>query len=320
MSATLDTPPAVPARTAGRAGFIRRHPVGAFLAWFFTVGQALAFAPMVLAARGVEVPAQSFYVASTLVGLLLPALVLTRLVDGPEAVRVLWRRALRVRVGLGWYALAVVGLPVATIGIAVALLGPPPGDLPPVGTLLVSALVVPLVWTLVPNNLWEEVAWAGFVQTRLQARRGPVVAAVLTGVLFGLQHVALVAGNGLATGAFLLGVLVLLAIPFRFLVGWVLNRSGSLFLVGLIHAMGNAVASGSGFQPGLLRSLYPGDSTATTTHLLALALLGLAVLVATRGRLGLPRGRTTTPAPPPAEDRATPGAATVSPATPRTFV
>ena len=34
--------------------------------------------------------------------------------------------------------------------------------------------------TFLPNNWWEEVAWMGFVQARLQDRRGPVIAAVLT--------------------------------------------------------------------------------------------------------------------------------------------
>ncbi|GAA2724193.1 CPBP family intramembrane glutamic endopeptidase [Cellulomonas aerilata] len=276
---------------------VRAHPVTAFLVWFFTVGQAVAFAPVVLAANGVDVPVQPFIVASTLVGLLLPALVLTRLVDGPDALRALWRRAVDVRVGLGWYVLAVVGVPAVTLGIAVALLGPPTGTVPALGGLLVGSFLLPLALTLLPNNLWEEVAWAGFVQTRLQARRGPVVAAVLTGVLFALQHVSLVVGSGPAAGAVLLAVLAVLAVPFRALIGWVLNRTGSLFLVGLIHATGNAAATGSGFGPGLLGRLYPGDTTATTAHLLAFLVLGLVVLVATRGRLGAPRPATASPRP-----------------------
>jgi DNA-binding NarL/FixJ family response regulator len=33
-------------------------------------------------------------------------------------------------------------------------------------------------------NLWEEATWMGFVQARLQARRGVLLAAVLTAALF----------------------------------------------------------------------------------------------------------------------------------------
>ena len=55
------------------AGFVRSRPLTAFLVWFFTVGQALVFAPIVARSYGVELPPQVFVVASTLIGGLLPA-------------------------------------------------------------------------------------------------------------------------------------------------------------------------------------------------------------------------------------------------------
>jgi hypothetical protein len=58
--------------------FVRRRPVTAFLLWFFTVGQMVAFVPVVAAAHGAEVATEPFTIAGTLVGLLLPALVLSR--------------------------------------------------------------------------------------------------------------------------------------------------------------------------------------------------------------------------------------------------
>jgi uncharacterized protein len=271
-------------------GFIRRHPLRAFLLWFFTVGQALAFTPVLVNASGGDLPVQAFVVASTLIGLLLPTLVITRLVDGPEGLRALWHRATRTRAALGWYLLAVLGVPLLALGIAATLLGAPTGATGELLPLLASGLLLPLALTFLPNNWWEEVAWQGFVQARLQDRRGPVVAAVLTGVLFALQHIALVAGADLISAAVLMAVLVVLAIPFRFLTGWLYNRTSSLFLVGLLHAMGNAVTGGSGFHPGLLARLYPGEQTATMAHLFAFFLVGLVALAATRGRLGLRRG------------------------------
>jgi len=71
----------------GFVGLVRRHPLTTFLVWFFTVGQAFAFAPVVARANGVELLVQPFILASTLIGLLLPAVVITRIVDGPERVR-----------------------------------------------------------------------------------------------------------------------------------------------------------------------------------------------------------------------------------------
>jgi membrane protease YdiL (CAAX protease family) len=290
-----DTVPRLsPAPQASRSGavprFVRAHPVGAFLAWFFTVGQALAFTPLVLrGALDVDVPGQPFVVASTLVGLLLPALVITRIVDGPEGLRALWGRAVRVRVPLRWYALALVGVPVATTALTVALFGAPALTASTLLSALGYGLVLQFFIVLLSNNWWEELGWMGFVQARLQDRHGPARAALLVAPLFALQHVSLVVGNPLLLGVIFMVVLALVAVPFRALQGWVYNRTGSLFAVALVHAAGNAAASGSGFDggAGLLRRIYD-EPLVGSMQTLSSAVLGLLVLAATRARLGRP--------------------------------
>jgi membrane protease YdiL (CAAX protease family) len=276
------------ARRGGVAGFIARHPLTSFFAWFFTVGQAFAFAPLV---ADTPVPPQVFIVGSTLIGLLLPTLVITRTADGPDALRALWHRAVDPRAPLAWYAFVLLVLPLVTIGIAVAFLGLPQSPSSWV-SLMVGNLLLPLVLTWLPNNWWEEVAWAGFVQARLQDRRGPWLGAVITGVLFALQHISLVVDGSPGEAVFLMTLLIMLAVPFRFVTGWMVNRTGSLFLVGLVHGLGDAVATGSGFQSGLLARLYPDSMLPGMAHLLAFALIGLIVVAATRGLLGLRRGST----------------------------
>lgn len=112
----------------------------------------------------------------------------------------------------------------------------------------------------------------------------------MAGPLFALQHVSGVVGNDLVTGVVLLVALAVLVTPFRMLTGWAVNRSGSVFVVGLLHAAGDAAGDaagpGSGFGAGLLAQLYPDTALAGTVHVVAIALIGLAVLAATRGRLG----------------------------------
>jgi membrane protease YdiL (CAAX protease family) len=302
---------------------VRRHPVGSFLAWSAGVGQAIAFLPVIARDHGVEVVTAPFVVAANLVGLLLPAVVITRIVDGREGVQALWRRTVRVRTGLRWYGLALVVVPLATTAISVLLLGSPrPG-----GSALVSALaaglLVQVVLAFLTTNWWEEVAWTGFLQTRLQARHGAVRAALATGVLFGLQHVSLAVGNGWLGGLAVLLFVTAMAVPFRFLQGWVVNRTGSLFVVGLVHAAGNATTDGSGFAgAGLLPRLYPGEVVGPV-HLVASAALGLLVLAATRGRLGVCRpdggpgpGAVIAPASP-GSGRGCPGTSAVSSRCPR---
>lgn len=143
----------------------------------------------------------------------------------------------------------------------------------------------------------------GFVQARLQDWRGPLLAAVIVAPLFALQHSSLAYAQGLVGGAVLLALLALFAVPFRFAVGWVYNRTESLFLVGLVHAIGNALTGGDGFNAGYLRNLYPGNNAVTLSHLIAMFLIGLIVLIATRGRLGWQAPRTANRPGPVVKDR-----------------
>src|SRR5689334_13400686 len=101
--------------------FVRRRPLTAFLLWFFTVGQALAFVPVVV---DVPVP-QVFIDLSTVVGLLLPALVITRVVDGRSALRMLLCSSFRWRVPPRWYVLALLVVPGLAVVLAFALDGRP---------------------------------------------------------------------------------------------------------------------------------------------------------------------------------------------------
>ncbi len=287
-----------PSAPAGRGvvGFIRRRPLTSYLIWFFTVGQAFAFAPLVARAHDIEVHAQLFIIASTLFGLLLPAVVITRIVDGPDGVRALLRRSIAVWVSLRWYALALAGVPLVATALAIGFFGMPTAELTTASVLSVLAfgLVVQTVLSLVPNNWAEEVAWMGFFQSRLQDRTGPMRAAALTAPVFALQHVVLVVGNSVGLAIAFMVALILINIPLRALMAWTYNSTGSLFIVALLHAAGNGVGGGSGFADGFLPRLYPDEEFVGLMHFPAYVLIAVAVIVATRGRLGLSMRRTPT--------------------------
>lgn len=265
--------------------WIRAHPVAAYVVWMLTIGWAFALAPTVATrALGVDLPQPPFILASTWLGMLLPALVITRIADGPHAVRGLLQRALPPRASIGWYAVALIAVPSATVALAVAAFGAPQTALDPLE--LVSWFLVPVGVGLITNNLWEEIAVMGFVQARLQTQRGPLLAAALTAVVFTLQHLPILGSSAVG-----LVLVTAIFIPYRAFVGWIYNRTGNLFLVGLTHAAGNAVAVGSGFGPGLLQRLYE-QPDVDQLHVLAQAGLGLLAIVATRGGLGIRRSTT----------------------------
>src|SRR5205085_10414792 len=120
---------------------------------FFPVGWAIAFMPLVArAAFGVGLPDEPFIIAATWLGLLLPALVITRMVDGTAGLRVLFRGIVKIRASVGWYALALLAVPLVSLAVAYAFYGAP--------NLSLEALLVGLglqtVIGLVTTNLWEE--------------------------------------------------------------------------------------------------------------------------------------------------------------------
>jgi membrane protease YdiL (CAAX protease family) len=104
-----------------------------------------------------------------------PAFIVTGVVAGRAGVVDLARRALRWRVPLRWYALALFALPVAVLVTAVPLYG-----LDPVRSLaqnwpaLFTSYVPTLAFMIVLNNVAEETGWTGFLFARLQLRHRPV--------------------------------------------------------------------------------------------------------------------------------------------------
>jgi len=144
------------------------------------------------------------------------------------------------------------------------------------------------------GNLWEETSWTGFVTARLQARYGPLRASLIVAPLFGLYHIPLffiIGGlsdspNHLAIADFPMYAAFLLIVfsgPMRILLTWLYNSTGgSLPIVALFHASINATGGAA-----ILATFFAGVDGLLLYA--ALAVLALVVIVATRGRLGLPR-------------------------------
>ena len=275
--------------TTGIAAAVRRHPVSVFLVWFFTVGQAVAFAPLIARwTTGVDLPTEPFLLAATAVGLVLPTLVITWITDGVPGLMDLLRRSSKVWFPARWYAFAVVGVPATLVALWAAVSGPPEDMSSSAAAVLFSGFLVQLVVVFVTFNLWEELAWMGFVQTRLQERHGAMKAAVLTGPAFALGHISQVIDGSVATTLTTLALLIVVCIPFRALQAFVHHRTDSLIPVALVHAAANATAAGSLAGTGLLDRLYPGDGAGGLVFPV-LGALGLVAIFVTRGRLGRPR-------------------------------
>ena len=272
MAAT--SPPLAPA-TGGLRSLVARHPVATMLIWMFVVAWALLIPP---ALAGVAL--EPFLLGVVLFGQLLPAVVVSAAIGGRPAVRELFSRVFRWRVNIVWYLVAFLAIPLMALLMSLVFgTGAFRGlvtDRSVVLGYLNALTILPLV------NLWEETAWMGVIQARLGVSRGPLLAAVITGLFFGLVHMPLRIGQPL--GELVAGLLaaMILGIGLRLLIGWLYYVSaGSILIAAIVHVTFNATNNGT-----LLSAASPGSSAVDVIPWLTIGVLGLAVAILTRGRLG----------------------------------
>jgi CAAX protease family protein len=255
---------------------VRAHPLPAF----FILAYGVSWGLLLVLYGGMGMPAEAVIFVQTLGPTIAARIVLTA-IGGDPAYREMRRGGRMWRVGFRWYAIAILGLPAACLG-AVALVpggadtlrGAAPGA-------LASTFAFYLVGGFFSGPLFEEPGWRGFALPRLEQARGPLIGTLILGILWGAWHLPQflvpewAAQNGGADvgtiAAFL--VLVMTLSP---LLTWVYNRTGSLWMAMVTHAGINASLS-----------IVPATSAGPmVVGIVAFGAIAIAVLIATRGRLG----------------------------------
>ena len=292
----------------GPRGMVARHPAAAFLVMAFGFGWT-SMIPILLSEDGfgvlpIELPLTLVQTLATLLGLAVPAFLVTAATGGKEGVRDLLSRLLRWRVGIRWYLIAFFGLFVVVLLAAVPFLGAAPLEaLARKWGLLFTVFLPGVVLPFLHTNLWEELGWTGYLQSTLQGRRGPLLASLIVAPFFALFHLpALFVSGWIMDEGYSLtqfpsalaqvGVLMVFAVFVRVLIMWLYNGSGrSILMVGLSHAALNVI-TGQKVMPELVAGL---DSNLLAAAVVAV--LGVLVVVFTSGHLGYDAERTT-PRPP----------------------
>jgi uncharacterized protein len=241
------------------------------LSWLLFSIPVLAFYGVI---PGANLPVEVFALASTLLIMLPTALWVTWITDGRAGLRALFARMFRWRFGIGWWLVVLFGLPVIALLFGLVFGGSlQTADL---GLVLIKQLGL-IVLAVVVINLWEETVWAGFFQTRLEARFNFVVAAVLTALPFAGVHVPLLLlDDQLSARSVLRGVagLLILGIVIRLLMGVMLRAaSDSVLAVGILHQIFDA----SNNNGALVDSILDGADAGNMTQFAAVM---LTVLVA----------------------------------------
>ena len=314
LAATAARHPA-PHSALGR--LVARHPAAAFLVMAFAFAWT-SLLPLLLSERGLGVlpfapPVVVFQSFAVLAGLALPAFLVAAATGGRAGVRELLGRALRWRVGVRWYLVALLAPFVAVLLAAIPFLGLSPlTALADKWGLLLTVLLPGVLVPFLHTNLPEEIGWTS-LQARLQERHGPVLATVMVTPAFALFHLPtyFVAGwiydeatplADLPAVLLTVGVIAVLGVFFRLVVLWLYNGSGrSLLIAGLFHSAYN-LSSGRRLTPE-----FVADPASSWLPTVAVVALGALVLAGTRGRLAYRRAPATPPAAtggPAAEQRA----------------
>jgi membrane protease YdiL (CAAX protease family) len=247
---------------AGIRAFVGRRPVTAFLIMAFAIAYPAMSLPALAVHRVIpggllvdRLPFPPDEIAGlmlTMFALFPSALFVTWAADGRPGVVSLFKRIVRWRFGIVWWLAVLAGLPVLTV-VFTLILGGSLESIDPSKLFWDQLRLLLINFILV--NLWEETAWAGVMQTRLERRHNIFVAAVLTAVPFGLIHLPLAFLSEITIASVLISLVayILLGLFLRLLVGVVLRGSrDSLVAAGLMHSVFNRTNNENGIAAALL--------------------------------------------------------------------
>lgn len=225
--------------------FIKRYPVLVYFILTFVISWGCMV--LVIGPDGFPMTPEQFELVGPLVyvGLLVgpstAGLLLTGLVDGRAGFRELVARLRTWRVGVGWYAFALLAAPLLATGVLLALSLRSPEFRPALFTSGDTAsLVLTGIMTGLVVGFFEELGWTGFAVPRMRMRYGVVATGLMVGLVWGAWHFLPFWETDTFSGAFPLALLLARLFawlpPYRVLMVWVYDHTQSLLMCILMHA------------------------------------------------------------------------------------
>jgi membrane protease YdiL (CAAX protease family) len=280
------------ATAASRQGVLARHP----LVFFFLLSFVFSWVYWGLW-KALQLPDSLFVVGAA--GPTLSAFIVLAIISGMPAVLRLLRSYVHWRVGVQWYLVSLIGVPVLMFLSFMVV----PGSLADFAApdwSFIPFYVSQFAFTLfIPPRgpLLEEGGWRGFALPRLQRLHGPLVGTLILGALWALWHGPFYFGplsltgpdatflsTGIAFVAFLIsatGVSVVMT--------WVFNNTGgSVLMAILLHAAIDVALAFAVLFPSAKTDLSP-SSFGTLGIAIVFSIAVLVIIIATRGHLSYQR-------------------------------
>jgi membrane protease YdiL (CAAX protease family) len=295
-----------PATSSPIKRLISRHPLIAFFVIAFA-GTWIAFLPLVLAQNGLGLfpytipeigpypPSYWFGALGAILGPTLASFTVTAITTGKAGVGQLLRRYVLWRVGLRWYLLVLVGVPLIQLAFSSVFLGIAPlTAFIQQWPLFFTTYLPQILIIAVAVQIWEEGGWSGYAVPNLQKRFGAVRTTLILGPLWALWHLPAFFVPGqifqskvdAITMIVQMALLIIVAIPTRMIMTWVFNNTKASILIAiLLHAALDASNSGSAYITHLLPSSQNGGYSLGAALLFPLV-AAVLLLIFTKGRLG----------------------------------
>lgn len=220
----------------GPVGLARAHPISAYfvlaygIAW---IGSIAAGGPKFMRGEPMRFMDGMLMFAPMLAGPSIAGILMTALVDGRSGLSDLWRRMRIWRVGLRWYAAALLLFPLLILVVlgALSLISQ---EFAP--NFAVMGIAVGLL-----AGYFEEIGWMGYAFPKMARAHGILAAAVYLGLLHSTWHlVADYLGASGALGAYWLPhfffFMTVAMTATRVLIVWIYQNTGSVLMAQAAHA------------------------------------------------------------------------------------
>lgn len=169
-----------------------------------------------------------------LAGPFIAGILLTSLVDGKAGLRNLFSRMLKWRVGLRWYAAALLIFPALILAVLWTLTAIVSPDFTP--TFIAFGIIGGVL-----AGFFEEIGWTGFAYPRMETYFGILRATIYLALLHGAWHA--MAGYLFEAGPYgvywlprFIAMWIVAMMAMRVLLVWIYSNTGSLLLAQLTHA------------------------------------------------------------------------------------
>jgi uncharacterized protein len=281
--------------SAPRQGVLARHPLVFFFLLTFVLSWGWGWLWQAL-----QLPVPLIYVRTA--GPTIAAFVVLAIISGRPGVLSLLRSYVHWRVGVPWYLLTLIGVPVLMFLSFVVVPGALADFVAPDWSFIPSYLgTFAFSLFLAGGPLLEEGGWRGFALPRLQRLRGPLVGTLILGALWGLWHLpaylpsyfvgalsqtgpdATFLSTGITFVEYLIGLMGV-----SFVMSWVFNNTGgSVLMAILLHAAFDAAFAFAVLFPSAKADISPISLTLGIAIVFSIA--ALVIIIATRGQLSYQR-------------------------------